>query len=268
MTQISRRTLAKGAAWAAPVVAASATVPAWAAPVVAASATVPAYAASFPPYGALCDVFFGSGNRNAQRTTMGLSVITSNGQMKAGETVTWVFNAESATVPDLNYSKNGRWVLSVTPPSKQQTKNGQFTVTLTANTDITANEVNCNARLLWDGTASHGSAIIDPNSRISVVSSNGTKTYQVAITTPLRDGDVRGRWYEPVRIDGSCHPTVKFGYLGGSTKSRRDTHVIFNGQDLQPNSDDGNDQPVLRGTCEGSEGFTGTPRSGDISTGG
>ncbi|MFW0121690.1 hypothetical protein [Rothia sp. CCM 9419] len=256
MTQISRRTLAKGAAWAAPVVAAS--------------AVVPAYASSTDkPYGAICDLFFGTGNVNAQRTTIGLSVITPNGMMKKGDTVSWVFDATSARVPGLNYSQNGRWSLSVTPPERSRTTDGKFTVTLTANTDISTSEVNCVAKLLWDNGSSSNSSNIDPGSHISVVSSNGTETYNVGVTIPLRDGKVNNSKYKPVIIDGPCYPTVKFSYTGNATRLDRDTKVIFNGKEYLPNSNDGNNQPVLRGTCEGSEGVAGTPRSaGDISTGG
>ncbi|MFW0110201.1 hypothetical protein ACN081_05720 [Rothia sp. P13129] len=257
MTQISRRTLAKGAAWAAPVVAAS--------------AVVPAYASSTDkPYGGICDIFFGSGNANAQRTVIGLSVITPNGMMKKGDTVSWVFDATSARVPGLNYSKSGRWSLSVTPPERSNTDNGKFTVTLVANQEISTSEVNCIASLLWDSSSSSNSSNITPGSTIKVSSSNGTDSYGLTVTIPRRNGKVNDRQYKPVRIDGSCYPTIKFSYLGNSTRYNQDTEIYFNGNKLpDPTGDDGNNQPITYGTCEGSRTPSGAPRSaGDISTGG
>ena len=232
---VSRRNLAKGAAWAAPAVLAT--------------SAIPAYAASTSPYGSICSLFFGNGNVNSQTTSIYLNVVSSSGMIYAGQTVTWTFNASSATVPGVNYPSDGSWTLTTSPA--KGTRASTFTVTLTANQDISVDRVNCQARLIWDGSASAGSSNITPKSTVTVASSSDLGSYSSKITIPQRWGkNVNDSRRTPLRIEGQCYPTIQWVNLGNSTNYNKDTVLYFNGNGpILPDSNAGNNQKITSGTC-------------------
>ncbi|MFW0179516.1 hypothetical protein [Rothia sp. P7208] len=243
MTQISRRTLAKGAAWAAPVVAASAVVPAYA---TSPTPRVPGQ----EPYGTVCSLFFGGGNVNMQTTSVYLAVNSGDDTMKPGETVTWQVTAEAGSMPETNYSKDGRWSLEVNEVGGSTNGGCVFTVTLTANVEIPVSEVSCVVRLIWTG----GGANVRPKTNITVNSSSAGGSYNLGFTTPRRFGtSVNDRRRTPVIINGGCYPTIQWSNFQNTPKSHND-QLEFNGQIINPNSDARNDQSVLTGTCPGSQG--------------
>lgn len=239
--QISRRNIAKGAAWAAPAVVATSAIPAY-----AASADRSANA----PYGSICSLFFGGGNVNSQTTSVYLKANSPDGMLYAGQTINWVFNMSSGTVPGVNYPADGSWALTTSPA--KGTVTNQFTVTLTVNRDIPVSAVDCGARLIWDGSGSAGSSNITPKSTLSVSSSGKSGSYSTTITIPKRYGTtVNDTSRTPLRIDGPCYPTIQWSYLGNSTRYDRDTILYFNGSGpILPDSNAGNDQKVTTGTCQ------------------
>lgn len=238
--QISRRNIAKGAAWATPAVLAT--------------SAIPAYAASMDrsanaPYGSICSLFFGGGNVNSQTTSVYLKANSLDGMLYAGQTVNWVVNMSSGTVPGVNYPADGSWALTTSPP--QRTAATQFTVTLTVKRDIPVSTVNCDARLIWDGSGSAGSSNITPKSTLSVSSSGKSGSYSSTITIPKRYGtSVNDSSRTPLRIDGKCYPTIQWSYLGNSTRDNKDTVLVFNGKTILPDSNAGNTQKITTGTCK------------------
>lgn len=167
----------------------------------------------------------------------------------AGQTVSWVFNMSSGTVPGVDYSADGSSTLTTSPAKGTATK--QFTVTLTVNQDISVDRVNCQARLLWDGSGSAGSSNITPKSTLSVSSSGKSGSYSTTITIPQRWGtNVNDSRRTPLRIEGQCYPKIQWSNEGNSTNYNRDTILYFNGSGpILPNSNAGNNQPVTTGTC-------------------
>ncbi|MFW0180308.1 hypothetical protein ACN082_05925 [Rothia sp. CCM 9417] len=239
--QISRRNIAKGAAWAAPAVIATSAIPAYAA---SSSDRTPN-----DPLGTICSLFFGGGNVNSQTTSVYLAVESADGFIHAGETVSWVVDMSRGTVPGLNYPQDGSWTLTTSVPKGQSAT--QFVVTLTANQDVPVQNVNCVARMIWDGSASAGSSNISPKSTLSVSSSGNDTTYSSKITIPKRYGtSVNDSSRTPVYIDGACYPTIQWSYLGNSTKYDLDDLLVFNGgSSIKPDSHADNNQKVTTGTC-------------------
>lgn len=151
-TNLTRRSVAKGAAWSIPAVAV-----AGAAPAMAGSGTVVS--------GTICHMFYGGGDVNHQTMDVTLGIPSSTATIPQGTVVTWTFamngstawkTVESGTtpaytqVPTTNYSENGRWSLATTPGTGAQASS--FTVTWTALTNVAASEVACAAKLIWNDT--------------------------------------------------------------------------------------------------------------------
>ena len=231
---VSRRNLAKGAAWAAPAVLATSAIPAYA-------------ASSDEPYGSICRLYFAGGNVNAQRTDIYLSVVSPTGVIKAGQTVTWSINAPAANgAPTGNYAQDGGWAITSSGSAPN------FTVTLTTTRDVPVSEVNCVARLIWDSSPSASSSAVKPKSQVTVTSAspNGSGSYSLSLTIPQRYGTrVNDPRRSPVIINGSCYPTIQWSNLGASTTRNKDNILRFNGKDILPDSNAGNNQLITTGTC-------------------
>ncbi len=111
MNEISRRTVARGAAWTVPVLSVAA-----AAPSLAASSPDPTVT------GSICEIFYGSGAVNYQVMDVFLGVYTSTGVIPAGTIATWsVQTSQSAAIPTTNYSDNNLWKLSLSPSTGSPT---------------------------------------------------------------------------------------------------------------------------------------------------
>lgn len=205
--QVSRRTLAKGAAWAAPVVAAS--------------SVIPAYAASRNPSvgGTICSLFYAQGaSVNYQGHQVYLGVTSSDGTLPAGTTITWNFSMSGGSymrVPTTNYSANSVWSLTTSPARGTQTSN--FTVTLTINQSTTTSALNCVPSLIWtDGTAWS----LSPETTItmnSVASGNVNPvpsglSWKVAKRYPdsVNSSGRRAHRYISKSGDQACYPTIRY----------------------------------------------------------
>lgn len=159
----TRRSVAKGAAWAVPAIAVAAAAPAYA----ASRATLTT---------SVCSLFYGGGTVNYQTHSMYLGVSSSTGSIPAGTTLTWTvaMGGTGNEVPTTNYSQNDSWTLTLSPAAG--TVASTFTATLRFNTDYAINGTWCAPALVWTDIYS-----IRPGATVSVstggtVGSNGTLT--------------------------------------------------------------------------------------------
>ena len=139
---ISRRTLAKGAAWSVPVIAASAAAPAF-----AASRTIVG--------GTVCRLYYGAtSSTNFEVHTINLGVTSNDGTIPAGTEFTWTVSFDNSTTqaPTLSYSPSNLWTLTTSQPGGQVVASGSFTVTLTVNRDATPSDIGCGPGLVWNET--------------------------------------------------------------------------------------------------------------------
>ncbi len=220
----SRRTLAKGAAWAAPVVAVA--------------ATAPAFAASQPPVvsGSICQLFYGGGTINYQTHSMYLGVKSSTGIIPAGTVLSWnicVSGGGSGTggtneVPTTNYSATAAWTLSLSQTSGNAITGGCFTATITFNQNYTTGAgpggTWCAAALLWTDIYS-----IRPGASVSATSNaptgpvtsggSGTLTYTAARRHPtsINSSGRTPHYYLTRSGTQNCYPAVQYSVLLSNT---------------------------------------------------
>lgn len=219
--KISRRTLAKGAAWAIPAVT-----------VVGA---VPAFAASGGPTvsGSICRLFYGDGTINYQTHSIYLGITTSTGIIPAGTTISWTIAVSGGgagtggtnEVPTTNYSANGSWTLSLDQTSGNAIVGGMFTVTIHFNTDYTTGAgpggTWCNAALVWTDIYS-----LRPGASISVSSNaptgsgivsggSGTLSYTVARRHPTSVNTTGRTPHIYISKSGTqaCYPGIGYSRL-------------------------------------------------------
>ncbi|MDO5644504.1 MAG: hypothetical protein Q4G21_02260 [Dermabacter sp.] len=205
--QISRRSIAKGVAWAAPTA-------------VIATA-IPAYAVSPKVTGTVCQIFYGGGTVNVQTTNVHLDIVAPNG-VPAGTVLTWTVTTDKAVgVPGLSTSGNNGWTLTTNLPKGTSTTS--FTVTFRALQDT--GTLNCGPFMVWDGSGSAGSSSIPVGTRITVASTtSGTATgdnSSLTWTIPKRAstsiaGPTAMRF---VSSSTSCYPPVRYAFMAGNTAS-------------------------------------------------
>lgn len=212
MSSISRRSVAKGAAWAAPVVLASSAIPAYAASRTQISGTV-------------CGLFYGAGaSVNYQVHNISLGITSSTGLIPAGTTITWNFTMSGTGAmesPTTNYSQNNNWSLAVSPAPGTQTSS--FTVTFTANANMTAAEINCGPRLIWNDTFSikGGNTISMTSSVTGALSTPSSLSYVVANRFPS-SVNTSGRTphrYLSKTGGQACYPDIQYVLTGASRHS-------------------------------------------------
>lgn len=203
--QISRRSIAKGVAWAAPTA-------------VIATA-IPAYAVSPKVTGNVCEIFYGGGNNSVQTTNVYFSIDAPNG-IPAGTVLTWTVTTDRpVSVPSLSYSQNNGWTLSTSPSTG--TAVSSFTVTFRANRDLSA--IGCGPYMFWDGSGSGGTASISTGTRISVASTtSGTATgdnSSLTWTIPKRNSTSMSLPTAMRYISSStgCYPPVQYAFKSGNT---------------------------------------------------
>lgn len=184
---ISRRTLAKGAAWSVPAVAIASSAPAF-----AASPEKPEV------WGTACQLFYGSGQINMQTHDIFLGIRTSTGVIPAGTTLSWQVCMSGSTqnqVPIPNYDANAQWTLSISHPKGTVIGNGCFTATIHFSQDYTTGAGPggewCGPRLQW---TTLNDARLDPNTQISLTANaagpgiagptTGSLVYKVAKRHP------------------------------------------------------------------------------------
>lgn len=226
---LSRRTLAKGAAWSVPVIVASA--PAWAA---AASRTVVG--------ASVCSLYYGSTSSTSYEIhSIYLGVSATDNLIPAGTTFTWTVTMSGTgnEVPTLNYSQNNAWTLSTSPaPGEVATS---FTVTLRTNTEVTASSINCAPALVWNSNYS-----IRPETTVTIsTAATGTNlgggtpaslTYTVAKRTPtgVNNTGRRAHIYRSKSGGQTCYPEIRYTLNGaaqntfcGSTGVTNSTSTIY-----------------------------------------
>lgn len=242
--QVSRRTLAKGAAWSLPTIALG--------------VAAPAHAASTDVYGpTICSLTYAAGaSTNYQGLQMYLGVYSTSTAIPRGTEFAWTVTMSGGSnneVPDLNYSQNSRWSLGVSPVSGSPAPS--FDVHLRVLEDgVTRSELNCNPALVWNG-----SSTIYPGSRVSVqgrttISSpslgqaqsssldfNVAKRYPTSVNTSGR----RPHRYLSKSGLQTCYPEIKY--------------VMTTASNASTCGDDGNDTSTTYpdGTCAKLSGTTG-----------
>lgn len=231
--RVRRRTLAKGAMWAVPAVALA--VPA------------PAYAASTDAYApTVCRLYYpDSSTVNHQVLHVFLGVSSTSTIVPKGTEFKWTVamtgNANNE-VPSSNYSKDGRWSLSLSPDTNTVTS--MFTVSLKVLADgVTQSELNCNPSLVWTNLYTIG-----PGSRVNIQgqattsgSSQGkggssSLVFDVAKRYPTGINDGAGRRpHRYVSKSGaqSCYPQITYKMTTVSRDSltcgndQNDTSTIY-----------------------------------------
>lgn len=157
--QVSRRTIAKGAAWSVPAV-----MIASAAPAAAASERTPHIA------GFACMLYFGTGGVNGQRTQIFPGFISDDGVIKAGDTAVYNFEfSNSVKVPTIPQSPE--FDTKIDPPTGTDTT--KFTLTVTAKQDNPPSLTTCNGAspsLNWSDSASSNDSVMPPKTRIKMTS--------------------------------------------------------------------------------------------------
>lgn len=146
-TNLTRRSVAKGAAWSVPAMTVA--------------AAAPALAVSGPTVSAkICSIDHGfsgsSNNESSYKVYLGYN--TSTGTVPAGTTFTYTFTLgqgqasfADSEVPDVSTDPTGGYTLSVTPASGTVAKT--FTVTMTINKDLSAAN-SCGAYMVWNTNSS------------------------------------------------------------------------------------------------------------------
>lgn len=225
MSSISRRSVAKGAAWAVPAVLAS--------------SAIPAYAASRTQVsGTICQLFYGAGaSINYQVHNISLGIKSSTGLVPAGTTITWKFTMSGTGAmesPTTNYSQNNNWSLTVSPAPGTQTSS--FTVVFTANKDMTAAEINCGPRLIWNDTYSikGGNTISMTSSVTGALSSPSGLSYVVANRYPSSVNSSGRTAHKYLSKSGgqACYPDIQYVLTAASKLSTcgnnaNDTSTVY-----------------------------------------
>lgn len=241
---VSRRTLAKGAAWSLPTIALG--------------VAAPAYAASTDVYGpTICSLFYPAGaSTSYQGLQVYLGVYSTSTVIPKGTEFAWTVTMSGGSnneVPTLNYSQNSRWSLGVSPVSGSLAPS--FTVHLRVLQDgVTQSELNCNPALIWNDTYT-----IYPGSRVSI---QGTTTisdpslgqaktssleFNVAKRYPTSVNTTGRRPHRYLSKSGlqTCYPEIKYVMTAASNASTC--------------GDDGNDTSTTYpdGTCAKLAGTSG-----------
>ena len=206
---VSRRSLAKGAAWSLPTIALG--------------VAAPAYAASTDVYGpTICSLFYPAGaSASYQGLQVYLGVYSTSTVIPKGTEFAWTVTMSGGSnneVPTLNYSQNSRWSLGVSPVSGSLAPS--FTVHLRVLQDgVTQSELNCNPALIWNDTYT-----IYPGSRVSI---QGTTTisdpslgqaqssslqFNVAKRYPVNVNDTTRKAHKYQSKSGlqTCYPEIKY----------------------------------------------------------
>lgn len=212
---LSRRSLAKGAAWSVPVIAVGAP-----AAYAAASATVT---------GSVCKIFYADGSISLQQMEVNLG-LNFKKAIPAGSVVTWTVTADrDISVPAPAYSPDDRWTLETSVP--KGTKTRSFTVTFTAHVELESWA--CGPTLAWTGSGDKASPSIGVGTQITVAATTSGAAIgsasQLTWTVPKRQGDTNERNPQyPVAMRflesaSGCYPVVRYKYRPGRPNSDQST---------------------------------------------
>lgn len=246
---ISRRTIAKGAAWSVPTIAMG--------------AMAPAYAASADVYGpTVCYLFYAKGESvNYQGLQVFLGVSSTTAIIPKGTDFAWTVTMQGGAnneVPTLSYSQNSRWSLSVSPVSGSPAPS--FTVHLRVlASDVKRTELNCNPSLIWNNIYT-----ITPSTTVTVegkttISSPGLgqgKTSALSFEVARRDASSGRKPHKYLSKSGlqTCYPEIKWVATSGSNLSvcgagGNDTSTLYPDGSCAKVMATSPSQPVLPAKC-------------------
>lgn len=229
-TDLSRRSVAKGAAWAVPAVAVA--------------SAAPALAASTPVTvgGTVCKIFSGNGTQTTQNEQVFLGIVATGTVIPKGTVITWTFRGDlSSTYPDgasgvldapnLSYTPSANWTLTSSSPAGTTLASGKgsasFVVTWTAVNDVASADVACIMSANWPGTAGQNDPQLSPGATLTVTSTtagpsnvNGQPA-SLSWQTPRRNS-TSARSNHPRRYlsksgTSQCYPVTQYGSQGGAT---------------------------------------------------
>lgn len=233
MATISRRNLTKGAAWASPVILAT--------------AITPAYAASQLPTvtGFVDSLFYDPGTTTYQDHRMRLGVNSSTGIVPAGTTITWTINTSGTTgnaAPTLFFSPKADWSLTISPSAGSKSTSS-FVITLTTKADVSANTLTGGRiQVVWNNVFQ-----LKPKTALSISSATtGSKVkglpsslaYTVAKRMPATANDATRTAHIYTSRSGSqtTYPSILYSLNEGSTISNcAASGVTNNTSTINPN---------------------------------
>lgn len=215
--EVTRRAVARGVVWAVPTVAVG--------------VAAPAYAASTDVYGAtVCGLFYAAGSSvNYQGLAVQLGVSSTSSTIAQGTAFRWTvtmsgYGSGAHEVPTTNYSQQGRWRLEVSPATGQTATSFTATLTVLAS-DVTASELNCTPRLIWNDTSSVvGGARVDIAGSATTSSPTQGQTqasslaFTVAKRYPANVSDPGRLAHKYLSKSGTqiCYPAVTFEMTAAS----------------------------------------------------
>lgn len=222
MTTVSRRSVAKGAAWAVPALT------------VGAPAAYAAVSGSTTVTGSVCGITYDDGTESQQNMRVYLGVDTSTGIIPAGTTLTWTVNTSGGTaanneVPTTNWSAGSTWTLTTSPAAG--TVASSYTVTMTFASDLKVADSGpaswCAAELLYTDVYS-----ISPRTQIAVTSNAATGSGVGSSTSssltwvvPKRNSTSNPSTGAPVATryvskTQGCYPSTTYIYKSGNVAAR------------------------------------------------
>lgn len=196
---ISRRSIARGAAWAVPAAAVS--------------VAAPAYAASPETTLRLCRIEFGASDVNSIATKFYPGFETTETTIRANTKFTWTITSDkNFGIPDTQDATNANYAWSFNPSTQSTSNYAKITATLTFTRDTPAAEIACPALddhslyLSW----AQGAAYKMPQGATVTVTSNSPSgaTDSVTFVTPRRDSTRKALYF--TRKSGKCYPQVWF----------------------------------------------------------
>lgn len=178
--QVSRRSVAKGAAWSAPAVVMASAAPAMA------SSALPTVTPQ------ICALAFGAGDADmqVQDIYLGAGVLNGRGEIPANTTFTYVFSASRASLPSLNLPAGGGVTGSVVSTSASFTVTVKYSSAYTSTCDPGATSW---PKLAWGSAESKrvtpGSTMSLDKTAVTGTGLNAGASASLAWTLPSRRSD-------------------------------------------------------------------------------
>lgn len=221
---VSRRTVAKGAAWSVPVVTVGAMAPALA-------------VSQVPYYGQVCRIHYDDATANAQTTWIFFGWCTQNGlpgTIPVGATFTYTITSPTA-IPAPAPAPTSSWYTQTNTLSADQ-RTLTVTIRLTQAQTLSGTGCYCGAGSSTQVNWSSGTQNLAPLTELTITNrTNGVATGSLGLRLPRRYSGsgttVAARYLS--RTGAQCYPETRFTYLAHSTSSypcgdgQSDTSVIY-----------------------------------------
>lgn len=230
-SNLSRRKLAAGAAWAVPAVMVASTVPAMA----VSKDKIPNL-----PVGNICYLFYSGGTNSAQGHAIHFGAVANGDKIPAGAVLRWTITADrEITVPPCDYTPSKFWTAEVSPtPGTRATS---FTLTITFLEDTPAESGTnywCGPKVTWNPS----DYPIPPQTRLTITSTNNadqknTLVYEVAKRYPSSVNKPGRVPHKYLSKDGlACYPMIRWS--SEITRIGYDDLTLYPGssQPVPPNS--------------------------------